>query len=87
MEDISLPETLGGEEERVFNEYKKSIIDKIKSERNTADKQMVSRSKKGETTPEWSSALMWLSADDWSYSDTKEDTGYGYLQWKPIQAH
>ena len=60
---------------------------KIKEDQKYADAQANSRSKKGETSPEFSSAILLQTVDDWSFSQSSEDTGFGFVQWKPKRAH
>ena len=48
---------------------------KLVNEQSTADIQADGRSRGGETTPDWSSAILWSVSDDWScLAKTREDS-------------
>ena len=87
INDIDYPSTLVDEKSEKFRKYKSTMISKIKEDQKYADAQANSRSKKGETSPEFSSAILLQTVDDWSFSQSSEDTGFGFVQWKPKRAH
>ena len=87
IEDIKLPETLGDSTVKKFNAHKSNVVMNLVNEQSRADIQADGRSRGGETTPDWSSAILWSVSDDWSYSQTREDSGFGYVQWKPVKAN
>ena len=85
IEGIQLPSTLGDSIVIAFNSHKtKVVMDLIMLKTLLIMKQMVDLVV---VKLPWNGLLiLWSVSDDWSYSQTGEDEGFGYVQW-PIKAN
>jgi outer membrane protein assembly factor BamD (BamD/ComL family) len=81
LEDITVQDTLAKEVVNGFQNRKQAILNEVARTSQSADDRSLAVLSEGNTSPDWTQAVLWHNSSDVNFERVTGEAGNGYLQW------